>query len=170
MDFSEKIREIRNDSGLTQEEMAARLGVTRQAVSNWENGKNLPDIEILIDISRTFSVSLDELILGENGGSDMSEKNNENAMAEKLIRDGGENRRAHMKMVAAVAGALLMIAGAACFVIKGMSVEYIDSSGILHENFFLLPIGWALIIAGAAVILTAGIRSALAVRRERRRK
>ena len=54
MKFSEQIREIRKENHLTQEEMAARLHVTRQAISNWENGKNLPDIEMLMEISRTF--------------------------------------------------------------------------------------------------------------------
>jgi transcriptional regulator with XRE-family HTH domain len=64
MEFSEQIREIRKENYLTQEEMAARLHVTRQAISNWENGKNLPDIEMLMEISRTFQVSLDRLIFG----------------------------------------------------------------------------------------------------------
>lgn len=54
MEFSEQIRKIRKENHLTQEEMAARLHVTRQAISNWENGKNLPDIEMLMEISRTF--------------------------------------------------------------------------------------------------------------------
>ena len=64
MEFSEQIRELRKENHLTQEEMATRLHVTRQAVSNWENGKNLPDIEMLMEISLTFQISLDRLIFG----------------------------------------------------------------------------------------------------------
>ena len=64
MEFSQQIREIRNKNRLTQEEMAQKLHVTRQAVSNWENGKNLPDLGMLVEIARTFHVSLDWLILG----------------------------------------------------------------------------------------------------------
>ena len=64
MEFSQQIREIRNKNRMTQEEMAQKLHVTRQAVSNWENGKNLPDLGMLVEIARTFHVSLDWLILG----------------------------------------------------------------------------------------------------------
>lgn len=63
MEFSEQIKKLRRDQGLTQEELAAKIHVTRQAVSNWENDKNLPDLETLIVISQTFLLSLDQLIL-----------------------------------------------------------------------------------------------------------
>ncbi|MDD7680654.1 MAG: helix-turn-helix transcriptional regulator, partial [Stecheria intestinalis] len=103
MEFSEQIRELRKENHLTQEEMAARLHVTRQAVSNWENGKNLPDIEMLMEISLTFQISLDRLIFGGE------EKMND--MAEKLIDDGSEGRRAKRNMAASLSGAGLVIAG-----------------------------------------------------------
>ena len=50
MDFGEQIKRIRKDLVLTQEQMADKLGVSRQAVSNWENNRNLPDIEMLIEM------------------------------------------------------------------------------------------------------------------------
>ena len=43
--------------------MAAKLNVSRQAVSNWENNKNLPDLEMIITISRVFGLSLDQLMV-----------------------------------------------------------------------------------------------------------
>ena len=46
MEFGERVKAVRTGAGLTQEQFASRLGVTRQAVSNWENGRNLPDIEV----------------------------------------------------------------------------------------------------------------------------
>ena len=57
MNFDEKIIKIRKDNNLTQEEMAEKLNVSRQAISNWENKRNLPDIEMLIIISKIFSIS-----------------------------------------------------------------------------------------------------------------
>lgn len=63
MDFGKQIRQIRKDAKLTQEQMAAKLNVSRQAVSNWENNKNLPDLEMIITISRVFSLSLDQLMV-----------------------------------------------------------------------------------------------------------
>lgn len=147
MEFSEQIRQIRKDSGLTQEAFAEKVHVTRQAVSNWENNKNLPDIETLIVISQSFHVSLDELILG--GKEDM------NKMTEKLIKDGNEGRKAKMNLVSTVIGGVLM--GLMCLFIKANSVEYVDKQGILHENFYLLPVGFLFLVVGAVVILTTGI-------------
>ena len=63
MDFGKQIRQIRKDAKLTQEQMAAKLNVSRQAVANWENNKNLPDLEMIITISRVFGLSLDQLMV-----------------------------------------------------------------------------------------------------------
>ena len=63
MDFGKQIRQIRKDAKLTQEQMAAKLNVSRQAVSNWENNKVLPDLEMIITISRVFGLSLDQLMV-----------------------------------------------------------------------------------------------------------
>lgn len=63
MDFGKQIRQIRKDAKLTQEQMAAKLNASRQAVSNWENNKNLPDLEMIITISRVFGLSLDQLMV-----------------------------------------------------------------------------------------------------------
>lgn len=60
MDFGSQIKEIRERESLTQEQLAIKLNVSRQAISNWENNKNLPDIGMLILISDVFHVSLDE--------------------------------------------------------------------------------------------------------------
>ncbi len=59
------IKQIRLDNNLTQKEFADLLGVTYQAVSKWENGKNVPDIGILKQISEEFHVNIDELLNGE---------------------------------------------------------------------------------------------------------
>lgn len=59
------IKEIRVKNNLTQKELADKLGVTYQAVSKWENGKNIPDISILKEISNIFNVDIDEIINGE---------------------------------------------------------------------------------------------------------
>ena len=56
MNFGEQIKNIRKKEKLTQEQFAIRLNVSRQAVSNWENNKNLPDIGMLILISNVFHI------------------------------------------------------------------------------------------------------------------
>lgn len=58
------LKNIRKKNDLTQDELAEKLSVTRQAVSNWENGKTEPDIETLTNISQIFDISIDELVDG----------------------------------------------------------------------------------------------------------
>ena len=65
MNLGDKILKIRKDNKMSQEQFAEILNVTRQTVSNWENGKNYPDIETLIKISDKFNVSLDILLKGD---------------------------------------------------------------------------------------------------------
>lgn len=62
MEFSEKLQQLRKSSGLTQEQLAAQLYVSRTAVSKWESGKGYPNIESLKSISGLFHVSIDELL------------------------------------------------------------------------------------------------------------
>lgn len=89
MNFGQQIKDLRKKEGLTQEQFALKLNVRRQAVSNWENDKNLPNLELLILMSSVFSISLDHLILG---GTTM------NNMTEKLVKDGREGRRTQMHL------------------------------------------------------------------------
>ena len=62
MNFSDKLQKIRKENNITQEQLADKLNVSRQAVSKWESGTAYPDTEKLIQISKIFNVSLDELI------------------------------------------------------------------------------------------------------------
>lgn len=55
MDFGKQIKQMRLERKLTQEQMAEQLGVSRQAVSNWENNKNLPDLELIISMSSVLT-------------------------------------------------------------------------------------------------------------------
>lgn len=59
------IKKLRQDNNLTQAEFASKLGVTYQAVSKWENGKNVPDIATIKEISNLFNVNIDEIISGK---------------------------------------------------------------------------------------------------------
>ena len=62
MEFYEKLQELRKSRGLTQEELAEMLYVSRTAISKWESGRGYPSIDSLKAIAGYFSVSLDELL------------------------------------------------------------------------------------------------------------
>ena len=65
MEFHEKLQELRKSRGLTQEELAEALFVSRTAISKWESGRGYPSIDSLKEISRYFSVSIDVLLSGD---------------------------------------------------------------------------------------------------------
>ena len=62
MEFNEKLQELRKQKGLTQEELAVSLYVSRTAISKWESGRGCPNIESLKAIAKFFSVTVDELL------------------------------------------------------------------------------------------------------------
>lgn len=65
MEFNEKLQELRKSRGLTQEELAEALYVSRTAISKWESGRGYPSIDSLKEISKFFSVTIDDLLSGE---------------------------------------------------------------------------------------------------------
>ena len=80
MRLGERLKEYRNQEGLSQEQLAEKLNVSRQAVTKWENDKGIPDIDNLIVISDELNLSLDELLKG-----------NEN-VKEKIISDSSAKK------------------------------------------------------------------------------
>lgn len=62
MNFSEKLKEIRKNEGLSQEQLAEKIGVSRQAITKWETGKGLPDVENMVIIAEIFKTTLDDLL------------------------------------------------------------------------------------------------------------
>lgn len=80
MKIDQEIKKIRKTNGLSQEEFAKMLAVSRQAVSKWERGSSLPDIENLMYISNLFNVSLDILIKNDSG------------LKQKLIKDNSAKK------------------------------------------------------------------------------
>lgn len=63
--IGKNIKQFRNEKNMTQDQLAEKLSVTRQAVSNWENGKTQPDVETLGNIAQVLEVTLEDLIHDE---------------------------------------------------------------------------------------------------------
>ncbi len=62
MNFSERLKEIRKKEGISQEQLAEKIGVSRQAITKWETGKGLPDVENMMIIAEIFKTTIDELL------------------------------------------------------------------------------------------------------------
>ena len=65
MELGKQIRKYRQEAQLSQEDLASRVYVSRQTISNWENDKSYPDVSSLVLLSEIFQISLDELIKGD---------------------------------------------------------------------------------------------------------
>ena len=97
MSLGEKIKERRKQAGLSQEQLAEKLNVSRQAITKWETDKGIPDIANLIEISDEFGLSLDELI-----------KDND-AVKKKIIADSSA-KKWHIMMIVYLAAIVTYIA------------------------------------------------------------
>ncbi|MBO7136579.1 MAG: helix-turn-helix transcriptional regulator, partial [Spirochaetaceae bacterium] len=62
MNFADKLKELRKQKGISQEQLAEKIHVSRQAITKWETGIGIPDIENLLAISSLFNESLDSLL------------------------------------------------------------------------------------------------------------
>lgn len=101
MTTGQKIFECRKKAGLTQEELAEKLGVTRQAVSKWESDSTFPETEKVLELCRLFSLSADELLLGKEPEAEKKEPSAESGRSAEepakgvtwgVIKHGGKLR------------------------------------------------------------------------------
>ena len=79
--LNEKIKSLRKQKGITQEELAIRLNVVRQTISKWEKGISVPDAEMLIRIADIFEVSVSELL-----DANINKETSRNEIADQLSR------------------------------------------------------------------------------------
>ena len=73
MTFAENLKMLRKQAGMSQEQLAEKLGVSRQAVTKWETGAGIPDIENIMAISTLFDISIDDLLSNESGSKKLPE-------------------------------------------------------------------------------------------------
>ena len=103
MRIADKIKNARMQKGYTQEEAAENLVVSRQTISNWENGRSLPDIISIIKMSELYELSLDEMMKGDK------------ALLKKVERDVGavkaEKKLIKFAWISIVIGTILLILG-----------------------------------------------------------
>lgn len=85
--LAQRFAQLRKEAGFSQEELAAKLGISRQAVSKWERGESSPDTDNLIALAKLYGVSLDALLLSENAPEVQETAQKENGPDEKIPFD-----------------------------------------------------------------------------------
>lgn len=78
MAFGDKLQFLRKTKGISQEQLASQLKISRQAISKWENNSSIPDVENIVKLSNIFEVSTDYLLKSEVEISKLDMKNNSN--------------------------------------------------------------------------------------------
>ncbi|MGN0973178.1 MAG: DUF3955 domain-containing protein [Bacilli bacterium] len=68
-----------------------------------------------------------------------------------------KNKKRNINKILIIIGIFLFLIGCLCIFIKANSLEYVDASGVLHESFYLLPIGFSFIFSGILILLLTGI-------------
>ena len=113
MEFHNKLYNLRKQKGLSQEELANRLNVSRQTISKWEVGDSTPDMEKLIAISDMFGISLDELVMDkvpDQMGETFSNSETVSQLKENVFTDGNKKMlKKGVKIAAIMFGVILLI-------------------------------------------------------------
>ena len=97
MEISERLKQARIQSGMTQEQVAEKVMVSRVTLSHWENGKTLPDIASLISLSDFYQISLDELLKGDP------------KMTEKVKKDAKDLNNRRVLLITAILALIVML-------------------------------------------------------------
>ena len=109
MQIGNKISQLRKLSGMTQEQLAEKLHVSRQTISKWEAGTTMPDLESVVTISRMFQVPLDYLMLEEEAPM---EKTEEKITLEDLVKINLHNRNMMLLLTAGLLFLMISILSA----------------------------------------------------------
>lgn len=149
MRIGSRINQLRKLAGMTQEQMAEKLNVSRQTISKWEAGATLPDLESVVRISRIFRVSLDELLTGEEEEMGDTERRNERITLEDLTKMNLHNR----KMTLLLTGGLIFLMVSVLTAVFVMSlrfttdsIEYMLYRYIAVGQYAYVPVNYTLLL------------------------
>lgn len=145
MELPQQLKANRERLGLTQEDVAQRIFVSRQTMSSWETGKTYPDVQSLLLLSKLFGVSIDSLVKGDV-----------ETMKETIVKDAVRMERLSIGMVG------LLLAGVACLV--GWDL-------IWDEPVAAVPwLTWGVVVGMALFALCAALAMVCACRVEKLKK
>lgn len=150
MALSEKLYTLRKKSGLSQEQLAEQLSVSRQAISKWESGQSVPESDKLIVISNYFKVSLDYLL---------KEESEQETITETPATDGSiqtnDRTRWLLGIITCVGGILCLIVWGLLSILNPAASDQLSESSMIQidGNGIFLILCLVAIIVGAVLLL-----------------
>lgn len=146
--LSERIHQFRRKCGLSQEQLAEKIGVSRQAVSKWESGTSTPELEKLIALSACFHITLDELVREPESAEDRKETPEQTKMSKGTVET-------KIGIGLCLAGAVCLIFAGLMMLIRPSAAEQLNAASTitLRGSGILLILCILLMIAGFVLIL-----------------
>ena len=154
MNVGEKIKKIRKMAGMTQEELAEKMNVSRQTISKWEKEISSPDLESAIALCELFEISLDDLVKGEQSVKE------EKISLQDMIKI---NRRNQKQTILLISGLFFLMIGAlAALFIAAIqsstnSIEYMLYRYIVTGQYSSAPIDYGRLTAPAILLIAIGV-------------
>lgn len=145
--LSEKIVALRRKSGLSQEQLAEQIGVSRQAISKWEGGLSTPELDKLQALSRFFQVSLDELAGEQALSEDPSLKN----VPQESSGKRSKTARSRLGIGLCILGGVCLIVSGSLVLLYPMVLEPVNASSAVTLN------GTGILMTFFALLMAAGI-------------
>lgn len=142
------LKELRKDKAITQEQFAEILNVSNRSVSRWETGRNMPDLDILIQVADYYEVELGEILDGKRKGEQMDRK-----MEETVMKVADYSNDDKMKLTKRMH--YLFITGTAALIVCIVLEEIGLTEKSLYENIASFALGFSLAILGIGVLFTS---------------
>ncbi len=155
MNIGEKIHQIRKMSGMTQEELAEKMNVSRQTISKWENGTAAPDLENAVLLCELFQISLDDFLKGERKPVDREER----ISLQDIVKINSRLQRMTIMLVSGLF--FLMVGGLVAFFIGALfstttSLEYTLYRYIAVGEYDNMPLNYWKMVSPAIVLIVVG--------------
>ena len=136
------LKELRREKKLTQEQFAEIIGVTNRSISRWENGINMPDFDLVIEIAKYYDVSIEEILDGERK-NDMIDKKTEQTLLKVANYENNNNQKFSKRLC------ILFLTAIFAFIVYSV-LEFMGLSSTKgYEQIASYSLGW---VFGALVV------------------
>ena len=143
------LKNLRKEKGITQEQLAEKLGVSNRTVSRWETGSNLPDLGMLIELANLYNVDIRELIDGERKSENMDRETKDTLMKAADYAEQ-DKKRLKRKMLDMMAGVLLLLGFVSL-------LHYLGCQGRTYQNLTEFALGATMAVLVLNMMYLSGI-------------
>lgn len=171
MEIGNKINQLRKLSGMTQEQLAEKLNVSRQTISKWESDSTSPDLESIVKISRIFHVSLDDLL--KEGEAGVANKTDEQITLEDLMKINLHNRKMTLLLISGLIFIMVSILNFAYVIAlqsTTLSTQYMLYRYIVTGQYENAPIDYMRLMIPSIIAAAIGVILFINYTIERRKK